>query len=241
MQHELHLPDTTSFLNLLSVLREQNEIEMPDMVASAFQSITANWDFKVGREALDQMFANAAVRVSKGGRVLDAGCGTGLRIPEIRHHFEPTSIVGVDRSASSLNRARESRHGAFFAKGDIGDMPFDDETFDVVVSTWVVETVEDPKSAIEECLRVLKSGGILAYCFVNLPPQFQAGETLTASALTSLEKVTREQELPGNREFDYSDSDFSLTKRYHKGLISTVLLGKCCEVKPYMLPVGCLL
>ncbi len=239
MQNELHLSDTTPFLNLLSVLHEQKEIDMPDIVASAFQSITVQWDNRVAKEALRQLFLDAAARVPMGGRVLDAGCGTGLRIPEIRHHFEPASITGIDRSSAILNRARENRHGAFFAKGDICDMPFDDETFDTVVCTWVVETVEDPKAAIEECLRVLKSGGILAYCFVNLPHLFKAGEVLTQSALTSLEKATREQELLGNRKVVYSDSEFFLTKRYHKGLISTVLLGKCCEVEPYMLPLGC--
>ncbi|HBR95743.1 MAG TPA: hypothetical protein DEA90_16420 [Opitutae bacterium] len=241
MQNELNLSETIPFLNLLSVLREQKEIDMPDMVASAFQSITVQWDNRVAKEALDQLFVDAAARVPKGGRVLDAGSGTGLRIPQIREHFQPESITGIDRSSAILNRARESRYGAFFTKGDICEMPFDDETFDVVVCTWVVETLENPKAAIEECLRVLKSGGILAYCYVNLPHEFKAGETLAASALTSLEKATREQELLGNRKVAYSDSEFFHTKRYHKGLISTVLLGKCCEVEPYMLPVGRLL
>jgi ubiquinone/menaquinone biosynthesis C-methylase UbiE len=242
MTHKTNLHDAMPFLNLLSVLRnhhddEEEEEELSGMAASAYESITREWDRKVARTALDQLLEDASARIPKGARILNAGCGTGLRIPEIRAAFQPDSITGLDKSTAMLDRARENKFGAFLTTGDLFNLPFENETFDAVVVTWAMETLADSKRAVEECLRVLKSGGILAYCFVNLPVQFKLGDLLQPSVLRALEEVTREQELLGSKRIAFDDSQFALIKRHHQGLISTIILGKCCKVEPHMLPI----
>ena len=210
---------------------------MSGMVASALESITRDWDQKFAGPALEQLFKDASERIPKGGRVLDAGCGTGLRFPQIHSAFEPASLTALDKSRVILERAREQKPGAFFTTGDICDLPFENETFDVVVSTWVIETLPDPKRAVQECLRVLKTGGILAYCFVNLPPGFKPGDRLLPPVLHALDAATREQERLGTKPGAFNDSPFAGIQRHLNGLISTVILGKCCQVGPHMLPI----
>ncbi|HAV12054.1 MAG TPA: hypothetical protein DCX06_00975 [Opitutae bacterium] len=234
--NELNLKDANPLLQFLALLRD-HELEISGMVAASYESVVRRWDRTVARFALDQMLEDASARIPKGGRVLDAGCGTGLRIPEIRSVFQPQSITGIDTSIAMLDRARENISNAFFTDGDILCLPFESETFDAVVATWVMETLADPRRAVEECLRVLKSGGILAYSFVNLPGHFKPGDHFHPSALHVVDEATREQELLGANRIDFGDSEFALIKRHQKGLITTVILGKCCNVEPYMLPL----
>jgi len=237
MTNEPNLYDANQFLQLLALLRD-HELEVSGMVATAYESVAREWDRKVARHALDQMLEDASARIPKGGRVLDAGCGTGHRIPEIRSAFQPDSITGVDTSTAMLDRARENTSSAFFTNGDLLNLPFESETFDAVVATWVMETLPDPKRAIEECLRVLKTGGILAYSYVNLPAHFKPGDHFHPSALHVIDEATREQEQLGANRIEFDDSSFALIKRHQRGLITTVVLGKCCNVEPHMLPIN---
>jgi 2-polyprenyl-3-methyl-5-hydroxy-6-metoxy-1,4-benzoquinol methylase len=48
-----------------------------------------------------------------------------------------------------------------FVQGDVRRLPFDDNTFDVVICTWVVEIMDDPRAVVQEFIRVIKPDGIL--------------------------------------------------------------------------------
>jgi len=84
MTHETNLHDAMPFLNLLSVLRnhhDDEEEELSGMAASAYESITREWDRKVARTALDQLLEDASARIPKGARILNAGCGFLKSVP----------------------------------------------------------------------------------------------------------------------------------------------------------------
>lgn len=51
-------------------------------------------------------------------------------------------------------------------KGDITNMPFEDNSFDFVIHNQVLEHIQEEEKCIKECLRVLKQGGI---CIINIP------------------------------------------------------------------------
>ena len=56
------------------------------------------------------------------------------------------------------------------AVASVQDLPFADGSFDaVVVCVWVIETVESPRAAMTEMLRVLRPGGALVYSFYSRP------------------------------------------------------------------------
>jgi phosphatidylethanolamine/phosphatidyl-N-methylethanolamine N-methyltransferase len=112
--------------------------------------------FKSGRAQT----AQAANRI--GGRILEAGLGTGISLPLYR---KDCKLVGIDLSPSMLEKARQrvKRHGLTQVEAievmDVEDLRFADESFDVVIAQYVVTAVPDPEQALDEFYRVLRPGG----------------------------------------------------------------------------------
>ncbi len=114
-----------------------------------------------------------------GELVLDMGAGAG------RHAFETyrrgARIVALDYSApelkdvksmfSALDEAGEAPAGgmAVTVNGDARTLPFPDETFDRIITSEVLEHIDEDEPAIDELVRVLKPGGTLA---VTVPTWF---------------------------------------------------------------------
>jgi len=93
--------------------------------------------------------------------VLDAGCGSGYYAQWLAE--QGADVVGIDASSEMLEQAR-ARYGdeADFQVADLrGPLPFDDGSFDLVVSQLTLEHVEDWGSPTAEFARVLAPGGRL--------------------------------------------------------------------------------
>jgi SAM-dependent methyltransferase len=102
-----------------------------------------------------------AVDLRAGERVLDVACGTG--VTSLAAARRKAIVTGIDFSSNSLARARE--RAAFeglditFQEEHADALPFDDETFDVVLSTFGAQFVGDQEAAARELIRVCKTGG----------------------------------------------------------------------------------
>jgi SAM-dependent methyltransferase len=95
--------------------------------------------------------------------VLDVGCGTGALTREIvKHVSNEGSVTGFDLSENMLSIARQVCPGAHFQQGNIVSLPFDESSFDAVVSAFMLMFVPDPKQAIGEMRRVLRPSGRIA-------------------------------------------------------------------------------
>ena len=99
------------------------------------------------------------------GRVLEIGFGSGRNLP----YYPATvdEVVGVDVSAEMLALAApavagSSRKVTLFTH-TAESLPFDDQTFDTVVTTWSLCSIPDPVAALREARRVLKPGGQLRF------------------------------------------------------------------------------
>ena len=98
------------------------------------------------------------------GRVLELGAGSGVNLP---HYTEAvTELVVSEPSASMLAHLRAelddrgSRAGEWtLVQSGAEDLPFDDDSFDTVVATFILCTVPDPAAVLREIDRVLKPGG----------------------------------------------------------------------------------
>lgn len=105
----------------------------------------------------------AAAGISSGDRVLDVGCGTGVLAREATRHVGSTGrVTGLDLSEGMLSVARLVGPGIDWRQGDAGDLPFEDESFDVVVSQFALMYFPDRPAALREMMRVLVPGGRLA-------------------------------------------------------------------------------
>lgn len=99
-------------------------------------------------------------------RLLDCGCGPGTITAGLARLVAPGEATGVDREPSQIAAAAErfraeGLKGKFLA-GSIYDLPFPDESFDVVFSHALFEHLKEPRRGLEEIRRVLKPGGLVA-------------------------------------------------------------------------------
>jgi ubiquinone/menaquinone biosynthesis C-methylase UbiE len=97
--------------------------------------------------------------------ILDVGTGPGVvafQLTQLGHN-----VTGVDFSDEMLKVARKNADlfglNVKFQKGEADDLPFQDGTFDVVVSKYVLWTIPDPDKALKEWYRVVKPGGKVVY------------------------------------------------------------------------------
>lgn len=129
----------------------------------------------------EQLAEAAEVRV--GDRVLDVGTGAGEgAIAAAR--LSGTPVVGLDYVPALLERARERAaaegHEAEFVVGDPEQMPFEDGSFDVVLSLFGAMFAADHQRTADELVRVCRPGGRIA--MANWTPAGFAGEGFAAIA-----------------------------------------------------------
>ena len=100
------------------------------------------------------------------GRVLEIGAGTGLNVPLYPEHgFSELVLTEPEEPMARRleERIEELPMTARVVRTPAEDLPFEDATFDTVVSTLVLCTVTDQPAALREVRRVLKSDGRLLF------------------------------------------------------------------------------
>lgn len=101
-------------------------------------------------------------------RILDVGCGPGTISCDLAaNYLREGHVTGMDASAACVDIATENAEqqgiqNVSFVIGDVFNLPFMDNTFDVVHAGQVLQHIHDPTAAIEEMRRVAKPGGIVA-------------------------------------------------------------------------------
>jgi ubiquinone/menaquinone biosynthesis C-methylase UbiE len=99
------------------------------------------------------------------GRVLEIGAGTGVNLPLYGDGLE--SLVVTDPEPPMLRRLQEAARAhapdAEVLHAPAEDLPFEDDSFDTVVSTLVLCGVGDQPRALREARRVLRPGGRLLF------------------------------------------------------------------------------
>ena len=96
-------------------------------------------------------------------RILDVCCGTGSVILTFKEHFPDSVAVGYDFSPGMLRRAKEkdTEGQVVFVEGDAAELPFADDSFDVVTCSHVLYELkgETRQKALEEMRRVVRPDG----------------------------------------------------------------------------------
>jgi SAM-dependent methyltransferase len=121
--------------------------------------------------------------VSSDDRVLDVACGTGNTAITARR--KGAKVTGIDFTPQMLTQAKAEAtlaetYGMKWVEGDAEDLPFEDDSFDVVLSSFGHMFAPHPKVAIREMLRVIEPGGRIA--FATWPPEHANGKVFEAMA-----------------------------------------------------------
>jgi ubiquinone/menaquinone biosynthesis C-methylase UbiE len=98
-------------------------------------------------------------RLKVGMKVAEIGCGPGRgTLFLVRRKLD---VVAVDLSKEALRLAEQRAPEATFVHASNLELPFDDESFDAVVSDGVIHHTPDPHQSLRENARILKHGGDL--------------------------------------------------------------------------------
>jgi SAM-dependent methyltransferase len=106
----------------------------------------------------------AAISLTRGRRVLEAGCGEGYGAALIRD--DGAEVVALDLDAEAAEHAK-TEYALPVVRGNLVQMPFADASFDTVVSLQTVEHLWDQPAFIAECARVLIPHGLLVVSTPN--------------------------------------------------------------------------
>lgn len=104
------------------------------------------------------------------GKILDVPIGTAVFTAEKFSRLTDTEVVGLDYSDEMLaiagkRAARMQLRNLRLEQGDVGKLPYPDESFDCVLSMSGFQAFPDKPKAFAETFRVLKQGGLFCGCF----------------------------------------------------------------------------
>ena len=114
--------------------------------------------------------ALAPVPTDYAGKLLEVPVGTGVLTMPLYASLPKAAVTCLDYSADMMENA-EKRAAALglsnvdFVRGDVGALPFADESFDLVLSLNGFHAFPDKDAAFRETFRVLKPGGVFCGCF----------------------------------------------------------------------------
>ena len=124
----------------------------------------------------------ARLDLGSGMKVLDVACGTGnLAIPAAHAGADVTGIdIAPNLIEQAQARAADERLEARFDVGDAEALPYDDETFDVVMTMFGAMFAPRPDVTAAELIRVCKPGGVIA--MANWTPGAFTGQMFKTNA-----------------------------------------------------------
>lgn len=137
-------------------------------------------------------------------KLIDIGCGDGYILKEIKRVFPNFRLFGIDLSETRLKRAEKLVPTAALNKGDVQNMPFNAEVFDIAICSEVIEHIRDDVGLLREIRRILKPRSFL----ILSTPNFYTFENNVKRILGKEVKISIPDHI---REYSYNE----LIKRIH--------------------------
>ena len=128
------------------------------------------WNMDEGKNLEYLTRALSGVPEDFAGKLLEVPVGTGVLTMPVYKELPEAEITCLDYSADMMAQAQKRAEAAGirnirFLQGDVGALPFEDESFDIVLSLNGFHAFPDKDAAYRETCRVLKKGGTFCGCF----------------------------------------------------------------------------
>lgn len=221
--------------------RPREVIYTYDRIAPHYDVYSRTWQWAF-KDLHRQLCGLIRKMTPSGALVLDAGGGTGATTAMILSETKAERVDLLDISRGMLQKAREklTEGRVHFIRGDMNHLPYPEKTFDLVVSTWAIETLNDPKAAVREFLRVIKDDGAVIYLFSSRPEEGM--ERFGALLIEWLFGGKFAFRFLSRQERPYHHCAMSSLVTFFGGLVTLVVLRKCCTVEdeaaPCILPAS---
>lgn len=215
----------------------QTRIKNPVIKYSLSRRIEAVSEF-IGEYLLKQQRSNDSVKL------LELGCADGLLGKALVDNFDFKNIVGVDLQDDQL------KHNQFLAvQGDCQNLPFKDNSFDILVGAALVEHIPSTSDFLKECYRVLRPEGLLVLtCPVPFYDwvctkigYFKNANHLHRFSIAQLKILMQQQGFVDNKGKKFMLSPFKNTifeaieKSFLSGALSFFMLNQVvCGQKPFL-------
>jgi SAM-dependent methyltransferase len=118
------------------------------------------------------------VGIDSGSQYLDVGCGSGMAAQLAKERG--VEVHGVDAAAALVDIARRRTPDGDFRIGDIEELPFEDDKFDLVTGFNSFQYAGNPLNALTEARRVAKNGSLVVVMTWGQPDGMEAASLVTA-------------------------------------------------------------
>ena len=152
---------------------EKREVQNPEFVKGAFARICkkyslANHVLSMGTDILWRRKVGRLVAEHKPGRILDVATGTGDLALELQRSCPDADVMGADFCEEMLAIARDRGLKESLVADGL-ELPFEDDSFDVVTVAFGLRNMSDWKGGLQEMARVLRPSGLLLVLDFSLP------------------------------------------------------------------------
>jgi len=158
--------------------------------------------------------------------VLDVGCGEGFTLNKLSENKIGKRLEGVDFLETAIELGRKIHPNLILSQGDIYKLKYQDNSFDLVIATEVLEHLEDPRKGLGELKRVSKK-----YLLLSVPnePFFMLANFLRGKNITrwgnDIEHI-QHWTSKGFQQFSTLNSQLSILKIRHPFPWTMLLLKK---------------
>ena len=232
--------------------RERNNLALYDDVAAQWWSDDVRW-IRTLKNMVPGRLKYFDQHVDwQDKKVLDLGCAGGFMAEALDDRG--AQVTGIDPAAQAIEAARKhaENRGISYDVGVGEDLPYADNTFDVVVCVDVLEHVQDLAKVIQEVKRTLKSGGLFFFDTINRNPVATfVTITIAEDVLKLLPKDTHDPAMfikPAELNAKLTDAGFTIDKMTGLGprginrrgdfifgrvpMTWIIYMGKCTNRKP---------
>ena len=162
---------------------KDSELNKKQQVEQMFDNISSNYDglnrvISLGTDVKWRKKVLKMVQAKKPESILDIATGTGDLAISFAMHTATPKIVGLDLSNGLLEVARkkvastEIEKKISFIQGDSENLPFEDNSFDVITVSFGIRNFETLEIGLSEIKRVLKKGGLFIILETSVPTKF---------------------------------------------------------------------